>query len=405
MKTTYSLIVLLSVQLMSYAQEASDIIKASRKACSQVHSGYYEMDQFIKFMTRKDTLHRMDNKTYFMKNEGDTLLSWLYLDKGYKKDTLNYTMLYDGETQINAFRYDSTAQVIRAIEWPDVIKRRRFDDSFYGPLMHSSNYPLPADSDLVAIDRVFKLHPEEKINGTLCYHIQDNELTKREPADTSEYYLRIESHYWINKTDLIPIQYVQHFDMVLDNDTMYQYELRRIKNYKFNHLKDKSIFSQDSIPSYFKRKDYEPYKLPELLPVETMAPTWKLIALNDDSLSLAHLKGKVVLIDFFYKSCHPCMKALPLLQKLHEKYKDQGLVVIGIDPIDNKIEDDMTNFLAKRGVTYPVLFSTRELSKQYSVSAYPTIYILDKEGKIIHRHSGYSEEMDDMLSQLIEKHL
>ena len=186
---------------------------------------------------------------------------------------------------------------------------------------------------------------------------------------------------------------------------MYQYELRTIKNYKFNHLKDKSIFSEDAIPSYFKRKDYEPYKAPELLPVETMAPTWKLITLSDDSLSLADLKGKVVLIDFFYKSCHPCMKALPLLQKLYEKYKDQGLVVVGIDPFDNKIEDDMTNFLAKRGVTYPVLFSTRELPKQYSVSGYPTIYILDKEGKIIHRHSGYSEDMDAMLEEIILKKL
>ena len=66
------------------------------------------------------------------------------------------------------------------------------------------------------------------------------------------------------------------------------------------------------------------------------------------------LKGKLVLIDFFTKSCYPCMLALLGLQALHKKYKSKGLNVIGINIYDKK-EDGIIPFLSKRGITYPVL--------------------------------------------------
>src|SRR6185503_1959515 len=129
----------------------------------------------------------------------------------------------------------------------------------------------------------------------------------------------------------------------------YQYEIDVLNKYEINNLKDESILTLGSIPSYYKLKDYVPYKSAEPLPKDTLAPSWQLLSLADEKISLTELKGKLVLIDFFYKSCYPCMQALPASQTLNEKYKDKGLRIIGIDPYDKK-EDDIAAFLAKRGV-------------------------------------------------------
>jgi peroxiredoxin len=160
-----------------------------------------------------------------------------------------------------------------------------------------------------------------------------------------------------------------------------------------------------SIPDFIVLKDYVPYKSPEPLPVDTIAPEWKLISLTDDSISLSSLKGSVVVVDFFYKSCYPCMQALPALQNLHERYADQGLKMIGIDPYDTKEDDKIDEFLAKRGVTYTVLLGGKDVAKAYRVSGYPTMYVIGKDGKIVFNQIGYGEGTEAELEEVIKANL
>ena len=151
--------------------------------------------------------------------------------------------------------------------------------------------------------------------------------------------------------------------------------------------------------------DYVPYVPPTPLEENTQAPEWTLPTLKGDSISLADLRGKVVLVDFFYKGCAPCGAAMPVLQRLHEKYKDQGVVVIGIDPIDDPVKDDMTDFLAKRGIDYTVVFSSRNLPQEYHVTGYPTLFFINTEGKIEKVHEGFSQTMEQELEEQIQKML
>ena len=109
-----------------------------------------------------------------------------------------------------------------------------------------------------------------------------------------------------------------------------------MNKYGINNLKDENILTLNTIPAYYKTKNYALYKSPELLKKETIAPNWELLSLIDEKISLNSLQGQVVLIDFFYKSCFPCMQALPALQALSVKYNGKGLRVIGIDPYDKK---------------------------------------------------------------------
>jgi thiol-disulfide isomerase/thioredoxin len=186
----------------------------------------------------------------------------------------------------------------------------------------------------------------------------------------------------------------------MNNDTMYQYEKDYLNKYEINNLNDQSILTLTSIPTGYKVQDYVPFKNPIPLPKDSLAPNWKLLSLSDKEISLTDFKGRVVLIDFFYRSCYPCMQALPALQALHDKYHDKGLTVIGIDPYDKK-DDNLSSFLAKRGVTYTVLLGGKDVAKDYRVSGYPTMYLIDKNGKVIFNQVGYGKGIEYLLEKVI----
>ena len=170
-------------------------------------------------------------------------------------------------------------------------------------------------------------------------------------------------------------------------------------------MKEETQLTLSSVPSFVKLKDYEPYTPPKLLETNTIAPNWSLISLENKKVQLSDFKGELVLIDFFYKSCYPCMLALPGLQKLHEKYKDKGLNVIGIDPFDSVEKDDIANFLKKRGVTYTILLGGNDVANAYNVTGYPTIYLIDKKGKVIAPTPGYRENMEDRIEEILLEYL
>ncbi len=92
------------------------------------------------------------------------------------------------------------------------------------------------------------------------------------------------------------------------------------------------------------------------------------------------------------------------MQALHIKFKEKGLKVIGIDPYDKK-EDDLATFLSKHGVTYPVLLEGKDAVKDYHVSVYPTMYLIDKNGKIIFTQVGYGKDVKKTLEEIISKNL
>lgn len=99
------------------------------------------------------------------------------------------------------------------------------------------------------------------------------------------------------------------------------------------------------------------------------------------------------------------MLALPGLQYLHEKYYDRGLRVIGINPFDTKEDDDIENYLLNIGITYPILLTDRTIINHYHIYGYPTIYLIDKQGKILLSKVGYKKSNEDMIEKIIIDHL
>lgn len=103
--------------------------------------------------------------------------------------------------------------------------------------------------------------------------------------------------------------------------------------------------------------------------------------MNTDARSLDDFKGKVVLIDFWGVWCAPCIRAVPELNALQEKYADDGLVVLGVHTTDQA--EDMASFVKQYAVEYAVAADVAgETALAYDVDSYPDVYVIDHEGRL-----------------------
>ncbi|TAH41307.1 MAG: TlpA family protein disulfide reductase [Bacteroidetes bacterium] len=402
MKTEKLLAILLSLFFNSAAQSPISILKASYIKCLSIDNGYYELERNMKFMDGPDTSKSI-HRCHFKKLKDDTLFSAKFHLKTIYRNKEEREVLYDGEDFITAYSKDSSGTFYSKTLWADEIKSIRHNFHFFTPFTKTEKSALPGESDLVNPKNQLKFINEESINGSMCYHVQLNKTPENDSLDEIQTF-RIEQHYWISKADSIPMQYSVAYDMVMNNDSMYQYELITLKKYDLNNIKDEKIFKLHSLPEYTKLKNYVPIDEPQLLANDSQAPYWELTSLKDEKINLTDLKGSLVLVDFFYKSCYYCMLALPGLEELHQQYKDKGLKIVGINPFDEK-DKGIVAFLEKRGVTYTVLLGGLEAAKEYHVTGYPTVYLIDKSGKIIFSKMGFTEELKKELEQLILKNL
>ncbi len=402
MKKNLFIISLLFISLGTEAQDAKEILRKMLVKCHSVQNGYYEMTCRNKFMSGNDTSSN-SYKCHFKKLENDSLYSAAFHYQQFSDGKYIGDVMYTGDEFVTFSSKDSSATLMSNIMWVSKIKAYKHNYKFYELLTNNKSFLIYHDSDFIDGKNKVRYVGEENINGAYCYRIRLNEFPNNDSAEAMKT-LRIEYEYWIEKDNFLPIQYSIAFDMVMNNDTMYQYEKIVLDKYEINNLSDDSLLKLSSIPSYYKLKDFVPYESPKLLPKDTIAPRWELPSLTDEKVNLEDFKGQLVLIDFFYKSCYPCMQALPGLQALHLKYKDKGLKIIGIDPYDKK-EDGLAAFLAKRGVTYTILLEGKDAAKNYRVSGYPTMYLIDRKGNIIFTQVGYGKGVDEVLEEVIKKNL
>ena len=121
------------------------------------------------------------------------------------------------------------------------------------------------------------------------------------------------------------------------------------------------------------------------------APSFELKSITGDTVKLADMEGKVVLLDFWAVWCSPCRKSMPFFQELQDKYGKDGLEVVGVHVEDRMPPpDEVAEYLAKLGVTYTNLVSTADTDNEFMIFAMPTTYLVDREGVIIKRHIGFN---------------
>ncbi|WP_297505853.1 cytochrome c biogenesis protein DipZ [Ferrovum sp.] len=127
-----------------------------------------------------------------------------------------------------------------------------------------------------------------------------------------------------------------------------------------------------------------PYVAPEFAGIKD----W----LNSQPLTMQSLKGKVVLIDFWTYSCINCVRTLPYLTEWDRKYRDQGLVIIGVHSPEFEFEKKLDNVkaaIAQHGIQYPVALDNKlDTWSNFNNLYWPAHYLINKEGQVVFTHFG-----------------
>ncbi|MBX3623587.1 MAG: TlpA family protein disulfide reductase [Rhizobacter sp.] len=138
------------------------------------------------------------------------------------------------------------------------------------------------------------------------------------------------------------------------------------------------------------------------VPVGANAPDFTLKTLNGPNMRLQEQRGKVVLVNFWATWCGPCRKEMPHLNRIADKYKSSGLVLLGVN-----IDEDVRNAAEVAGklkVSFPVLLDTdKAVSKMYDLNSMPSTMVIDRSGKVRYVHRGYQDGYEDTYDQQIRE--
>lgn len=130
------------------------------------------------------------------------------------------------------------------------------------------------------------------------------------------------------------------------------------------------------------------------------APAIETSTVSGEPVSLAALRGKVVLVDFWATWCGPCVKSFGFYRDLAEKYGDQGLVVIAVSVDEDR--GKVAKFLEKHVVPFLVAIDERlEIAKRFEPPTMPTAYLIDRAGKVRHIHPGFNAKQTEEFEQQV----
>lgn len=127
-----------------------------------------------------------------------------------------------------------------------------------------------------------------------------------------------------------------------------------------------------------------------LLPEGTPAPTLALPIAHGGSgeLALDDLRGHVVLLEFWSTTCPPCLKTMDEIEAIAPLLLEQEVRIVGI-AVAGEQREDLAHFGRQRGTTYPLVVGDDATADAYRVRILPSLYILDREGKVAKTHTGY----------------
>ena len=132
------------------------------------------------------------------------------------------------------------------------------------------------------------------------------------------------------------------------------------------------------------------------------APDFTARTVAGPNLRLQAQRGQVVLVNFWATWCGPCREEMPQLNRLYEKYRSAGFVLLGVN-----VDEDPRNAAAtaaKLGIKFPVLLDgDKTVSKLYGLNAMPSTVLIDRDGRLRYLHQGYRSGYEDTYDQQIRE--
>ncbi|MFD0765207.1 TlpA family protein disulfide reductase [Mucilaginibacter lutimaris] len=326
-----------------------------------------------------DTTIALNNEA-FLKAPNDKLFGYHYrLETNHTTEAFNRILLYDGKDQTILSLSDSTF-------FPSHEGTGNFDQSLIGTLKFLRNRYNK---------KTFKVTQlrDTVINGVTNSHIIANVYDTIENNE----HLYSNRDYYLNKQTDLPSLVTIIGRYKYNGLVSGYYDETRYSDYKMDNTDiNDSLFL---IPKGFTPRQDKAANA--LLAVGTSAPDWTLFDANGKQTSLNDLKGKVVMMDFYYIGCSGCMASINPLKAIYEKYKNKGLVIASLTARDSK--KAVLDFEKRYKISYSGYIGAADVVRSYNVTAFPTFYFIDKAGKIANVFVGYTPDFENKLNTIISK--
>ncbi len=135
---------------------------------------------------------------------------------------------------------------------------------------------------------------------------------------------------------------------------------------------------------------------------QSAAPDFTLHSVSGPNFRLQEQRGRVVLINFWATWCGPCRQEMPHLNRLYDKYRAAGFVLLGVNVDDNA--RNASDLALKLGLKFPVLLDTdKSVSHLYDLSTMPSTVLIDREGRVRYVHKGYLAGYEDVYDKQIRE--
>jgi thiol-disulfide isomerase/thioredoxin len=130
------------------------------------------------------------------------------------------------------------------------------------------------------------------------------------------------------------------------------------------------------------------------------AASWETTDIEGKPAKLADYRGKVVVMDFWYRGCGWCMYAMPQVKQLAADYKDKPVIVLGMNT--DREEKDAKFVIDTMGLKYPTI-KAEGIPEKYGVQGFPTLIIIDQDGVVRDVHVGYSRDLRAQVSKKVDE--
>ncbi len=365
----------------AFAQRFADRMTAA----GSVH---YTIDYGIKFFSDTDTT-RIFGECFMVRDTTDSLFGgqlWIEADSlvRYYDTRHAYFINHRDSSIMRFFPHDGQDWVITGNTDGDLIETYFFNPQGVAKLLNDSG-AVSHVADTVISGATFK------------------KLAIAFP-DSNDGYITHQRKVWVTNeaAELVEIRY----------DVKFQHEWQanrwRIRGTRFDGTTADDLAERFAeLVDRYTVSDYTETPAEALLPLAdgALAPDFTgLHLMTGDSVGLADLRKRVTVLDFWYKDCFPCIKAIPALNALRTKYDRDEVAIVGINPIDTDSlgRAQLPAFFESNPVTYDVILTHRKQASEYKVQGYPTFFLLDGDGRIVHSRVGYSEEGKLKLDSLIQ---
>jgi peroxiredoxin len=319
------------------------------------------------------------NKELFLKAPNDKLFGYLYsIETNHTTEKFHKTDLYNGAGLTILSPEDSTF-------FPEDERKSAYGQSLISTLK------LLKDS---YNNKPFKITmlKDTIINNVVHSHFIANTY---DTLENNEHFY-VNRNYYIDKQtglpSLVTIIARSNYKGLVDN----YYDETKYFDYKTDQpgITDANFV----IPKGF--KPYKASAVPALLASGTIAPDWTLYDTNGKKVSLNELKGKVVMLDFYFIGCSGCMASINPLNTIYEKYKNKDVIMASLTERDGKKE--VAAFEKTYKIQYPGYIGAADVVKAYHVTTFPVFYLIDKEGKIATVIDGYDDDFEQKVTATID---